>query len=36
MHFIIPTLSSLLTGSKEVYGYLPETTEAVVTDEIIL
>jgi demethylmenaquinone methyltransferase/2-methoxy-6-polyprenyl-1,4-benzoquinol methylase len=33
MHFIIPTLGRLLTGSGEAYRYLPETTEAFVTAE---
>jgi demethylmenaquinone methyltransferase/2-methoxy-6-polyprenyl-1,4-benzoquinol methylase len=33
MHFIIPTLGGLLTGVKEAYGYLPETTEGFVTAE---
>ncbi len=33
MHFIIPTLGGLLTGVKEAYHYLPETTEGFVTAE---
>ncbi len=33
MHFIIPGLGRLLTGSKEAYRYLPETTEGFVTAE---
>lgn len=33
MHFIIPTLGGLLTGVKEAYRYLPETTEGFVTAE---
>ena len=33
MHFIIPTLGGLLTGSKDAYRYLPETTEGFVTAE---
>jgi demethylmenaquinone methyltransferase / 2-methoxy-6-polyprenyl-1,4-benzoquinol methylase len=33
MHFIIPTLGRLLTGSGEAYRYLPETTEAFVAAE---
>ena len=33
MHFIIPTLGGLLTGSKEAYNYLPESTEGFVTAE---
>jgi demethylmenaquinone methyltransferase / 2-methoxy-6-polyprenyl-1,4-benzoquinol methylase len=33
MHFIIPTLGGLLTGAKEAYRYLPETTEGFVTAE---
>jgi demethylmenaquinone methyltransferase / 2-methoxy-6-polyprenyl-1,4-benzoquinol methylase len=33
MHFIIPTLGRLLTGSGQAYRYLPETTEAFVTAE---
>jgi demethylmenaquinone methyltransferase/2-methoxy-6-polyprenyl-1,4-benzoquinol methylase len=33
MHLIIPTLGGLLTGAKEAYRYLPETTEGFVTAE---
>jgi demethylmenaquinone methyltransferase/2-methoxy-6-polyprenyl-1,4-benzoquinol methylase len=33
MHFVIPTLGGLLTGVKEAYRYLPETTEGFVTAE---
>jgi demethylmenaquinone methyltransferase/2-methoxy-6-polyprenyl-1,4-benzoquinol methylase len=33
MHFIIPTLGKVLTGAKEAYHYLPETTEGFVTAE---
>ena len=33
MHFIIPTLGVLLTGSRDAYRYLPETTEGFVTAE---
>jgi demethylmenaquinone methyltransferase / 2-methoxy-6-polyprenyl-1,4-benzoquinol methylase len=33
MHVVIPTLGSLLTGAKEAYRYLPETTEAFLTAE---
>jgi len=33
MHFIIPALGRLLTGSKDAYRYLPETTEGFVTAE---
>jgi demethylmenaquinone methyltransferase/2-methoxy-6-polyprenyl-1,4-benzoquinol methylase len=33
MHVIIPTLGGLLTGSREAYNYLPETTEGFVTAE---
>lgn len=33
MHVIIPALGALLTGSKEAYRYLPETTEGFVTAE---
>jgi demethylmenaquinone methyltransferase / 2-methoxy-6-polyprenyl-1,4-benzoquinol methylase len=33
MHFVIPTLGRLLTGSSEAYRYLPETTEGFVTAE---
>jgi demethylmenaquinone methyltransferase/2-methoxy-6-polyprenyl-1,4-benzoquinol methylase len=33
MHFIIPTLGGLLTGSQDAYRYLPETTEGFVTVE---
>jgi demethylmenaquinone methyltransferase / 2-methoxy-6-polyprenyl-1,4-benzoquinol methylase len=33
MHFVIPTLGGLLTGSQDAYRYLPETTEGFVTVE---
>lgn len=33
MHFVIPTLGRLLTGSSDAYRYLPETTERFVTAE---
>jgi demethylmenaquinone methyltransferase/2-methoxy-6-polyprenyl-1,4-benzoquinol methylase len=33
MHFIIPALGGLLTGSRDAYRYLPETTEGFVTAE---
>ena len=33
MHVIIPTLGRLLTGAKEAYRYLPESTEGFVTAE---
>lgn len=33
MHFIIPVLGGLLTGSQDAYRYLPETTEGFVTAE---
>jgi demethylmenaquinone methyltransferase/2-methoxy-6-polyprenyl-1,4-benzoquinol methylase len=33
MHFIIPTIGGLLTGVREAYKYLPETTEGFVTAE---
>jgi demethylmenaquinone methyltransferase / 2-methoxy-6-polyprenyl-1,4-benzoquinol methylase len=33
MHFIIPTLGGLLTGIREAYNYLPDTTEGFVTAE---
>lgn len=33
MHFVIPTLGRLLTGSRDAYRYLPETTEGFVTAE---
>jgi demethylmenaquinone methyltransferase / 2-methoxy-6-polyprenyl-1,4-benzoquinol methylase len=33
MHFVIPTLGGLLTGSRVAYRYLPETTEGFVTAE---
>ena len=33
MHLVIPTLGGLLTGVKEAYRYLPETTEGFVTAE---
>lgn len=33
MHVIIPVLGTLLTGAREAYRYLPETTEGFVTAE---
>jgi demethylmenaquinone methyltransferase/2-methoxy-6-polyprenyl-1,4-benzoquinol methylase len=33
MHFLIPALGRLLTGSSDAYRYLPETTEGFVTAE---
>jgi demethylmenaquinone methyltransferase/2-methoxy-6-polyprenyl-1,4-benzoquinol methylase len=33
MHVIIPVLGTLLTGVREAYHYLPETTEGFVTAE---
>ena len=33
MHLIIPALGGILTGTKEAYRYLPETTEGFVTAE---
>ncbi|MBI5353567.1 MAG: ubiquinone/menaquinone biosynthesis methyltransferase [Chloroflexi bacterium] len=33
MHVIIPTLGTLLTGQREAYNYLPDTTEGFVTAE---
>ena len=33
MHFVIPSLGRLLTGSGEAYRYLPETTESFLTAE---
>lgn len=33
MHFVIPTLGGLITGSRDAYRYLPETTEGFVTAE---
>jgi len=33
MHFVIPFLGGLLTGSQDAYRYLPETTEGFVTAE---
>jgi demethylmenaquinone methyltransferase/2-methoxy-6-polyprenyl-1,4-benzoquinol methylase len=33
MHILIPALGALLTGVKEAYRYLPETTEGFVTAE---
>ncbi|HMB23430.1 MAG: ubiquinone/menaquinone biosynthesis methyltransferase [Chloroflexota bacterium] len=33
MHVVIPFLGRLLTGAKEAYHYLPDTTEAFVTAE---
>lgn len=33
MHVVIPMLGTLLTGAREAYHYLPDTTEAFVTAE---
>ncbi len=33
MHVIIPVLGTLLTGARQAYRYLPETTEGFVTAE---
>ena len=33
MHYVIPSLGGLLTGSRDAYRYLPETTEGFVTAE---
>jgi len=33
MHFVIPTLGGLLSGVRDAYRYLPETTEGFVTAE---
>ena len=33
LHFIIPAIGGLLTGSRDAYRYLPETTERFVTAE---
>jgi demethylmenaquinone methyltransferase/2-methoxy-6-polyprenyl-1,4-benzoquinol methylase len=33
MHVVIPILGGLLTGAREAYRYLPETTEGFVTAE---
>ena len=33
MHVIIPALGKLITGSRDAYRYLPETTEGFVTAE---
>jgi demethylmenaquinone methyltransferase / 2-methoxy-6-polyprenyl-1,4-benzoquinol methylase len=33
MHVVIPALGGLLTGSRDAYRYLPETTEGFVTAE---
>ncbi|GAB4462643.1 MAG: bifunctional demethylmenaquinone methyltransferase/2-methoxy-6-polyprenyl-1,4-benzoquinol methylase UbiE [Anaerolineales bacterium] len=33
MHVVIPTLGGLITGSRDAYRYLPETTEGFVTAE---
>ena len=33
MHVIIPTLGTILTGQREAYNYLPDTTEGFVTAE---
>jgi len=35
MHVVIPALGGLLTGSREAYRYLPETTEGFVTAEVM-
>lgn len=33
MHIVIPTLGKLLTGTKDAYHYLPDSTEGFVTAE---
>lgn len=33
MHYVIPMLGGILTGSRDAYRYLPETTEGFVTAE---
>ena len=33
MHILIPTLGRLLTGARDAYKYLPDTTENFVTAE---
>jgi len=33
MHIVIPILGGLLSGAREAYGYLPESTEKFVTAE---
>jgi demethylmenaquinone methyltransferase/2-methoxy-6-polyprenyl-1,4-benzoquinol methylase len=33
MHVVIPTLGTLITGVKEAYHYLPESTEGFLTAE---
>ena len=33
MHVIIPTVGGMLSGVREAYTYLPDTTEGFVTDE---
>ena len=33
MHYVIPALGTLLTGQREAYNYLPDTTEGFVTAE---
>ena len=33
LHFVIPTIGGLLTGSRDAYRYLPDTTEGFVTAE---
>ncbi|HEX2993555.1 MAG TPA: class I SAM-dependent methyltransferase [Anaerolineales bacterium] len=33
MHIVIPMLGTLLTGAREAYHYLPDTTDAFVTAE---
>ena len=33
MHFVIPTVGGLLSGSRDAYNYLPDTTEGFVTAE---
>lgn len=33
MHFVIPTVGGILSGDREAYRYLPDTTEGFVTAE---
>ena len=33
MHIIIPTVGGLLSGERDAYNYLPDTTEGFLTAE---
>jgi demethylmenaquinone methyltransferase/2-methoxy-6-polyprenyl-1,4-benzoquinol methylase len=33
LHFVIPTLGRLISGERDAYKYLPDTTENFVTAE---